>query len=397
MNTQLPKVLHEVCGRPMLAYVLDACREAGVSRILVVVGYGKEQIIERYRGDADIVFVEQAEQKGTGHAVMCCREHLQGFAGQTLILCGDGPLIRGETLKVLIQKHESEKSAATLATTILENPTGYGRIVRDSYGNMQGIVEENDCNEAQKRIREVNPAYYCFNTPVLLEAVEQITPNNVKNEYYLTDAIHILIGSGHKVVAITAVAPEDAMGVNNRAQLSQASKIMQARIQEKLMNNGVTIVDPPNTWIDARAEIGQDTVIEPFTYIHGQVKIGRNCRVGPFAYVRDDSVLGDDVVLGVFTELKNTILRDGVRVRHHSYLGDATIGENVNIGAGSITANYDGVNISKTTIGANSFIGAGSVLIAPLTMQNHSHVAPGRVVRQQDIDEQPKDGEKTQQ
>lgn len=386
MNTKLPKVLHEVCGRPMLAYVLDACREAGASRIFVVVGYGRGDIIEQYKGDEDIVFVEQAEQKGTGHAVMCCREHLAGLTGQTLILCGDGPLIRAETLKVLIDKHASERSAATLATTILENPTGYGRIVRDSYGNMQGIVEENDCNDAQRRIREVNPAYYCFNTPVLLEAVEQITPNNVKHEYYLTDAIHILIGSGHKVVAITAVAPEDAMGVNNRAQLSQASKIMQARIQEKLMNNGVTIVDPPNTWIDARAEIGQDTVIEPFTYIHGQVKIGRNCRVGPFAYLRDDSVLGDDVVLGVFTELKNTALRDGVRARHHSYLGDATIGENVNIGAGSITANYDGVSILRTTIGKNSFIGAGSVLIAPLSMRDHSHVAPGQVVRQQDVE-----------
>lgn len=386
MNTKLPKVLHEVCGRPMLAYVLDACREMGVSKILVVVGYGREEIVERYKNDEDIVFVEQTEQKGTGHAVICCREHLEGFKGQTLILCGDGPLIRSETLKVLIDKHASERSAATLATTILEAPTGYGRIVRDSYGNMQGIVEENDCNEAQRRICEVNPAYYCFNTPALLEAVSQITPNNVKKEYYLTDAIHILIGSGHKVVAITAVAPEDAMGVNNRAQLSEASKIMQSRIQEKLMNNGVTIVDPPNTWIDARARIGQDTVVEPFTYIHGQVRIGRNCRVGPFAYLRDETVLGDDVVLGVFTELKNTTLGDGARVRHHSYLGDASIGDNVNIGAGSITANYDGVSILQTTIGKNSFIGAGSVLIAPLMMKDHSHVEPGRMVRQQDLD-----------
>lgn len=394
MNTKLPKVLHEVCGRPMLAYVLDACLAAGVSKIMVVVGYGRDDIVERYKGDGDIVFVEQVEQKGTGHAVMCCREHLEGFNGQTLILCGDGPLIRAGTLKVLIDKHTSERSAATLATTILDEPTGYGRIVRDSYGNMQGIVEENDCSDAQRRIREVNPAYYCFNTPVLLEAIEQIKPNNVKNEYYLTDAIHILIGSGHKVVGITAVAPEDAMGVNNRAQLSQASKIMQARIQEQLMSNGVTIVDPPNTWIDARAEIGQDTVIEPFTYIHGQVKIGRNCRVGPFAYVRDDSALGDDVVLGVFTELKNTTLRDGVRARHHSYLGDATVGENVNIGAGSITANYDGVSILQTNIGKNSFIGAGSVLIAPLSMKDHSNVAPGQVVRQQDVNEQK---EETQQ
>ena len=370
----------------MLAYVLDACRQAEVGRIIVVVGYGKEDIIDRFKDCPNIVFVEQAEQKGTGHAVMCCKEHLAGFTGQTLILCGDGPLIRNETLTTLIDKHDSERSAATLATTILEDPTGYGRIVRDTYGNMQGIVEERDCNEQQRQIREINPAYYCFNTPVLLDAIEQIEPNNVKNEYYLTDAIHILVGSGHKVVAITAVCPEDAMGVNNRVQLSEAGKIMQARIQGRLMNRGVTIVDPPNTWIDARTEIGQDTVVEPFTYIHGEVKIGRNCRIGPFAYLREDIVIEDNVVLGVFTEIKNTTLCEGVRARHHSYLGDATVGANVNIGAGSITANFDGANILQTNIGKNSFIGPGSVLIAPLEMKENSHIKPGAVVTQKDVD-----------
>lgn len=385
MNTRLPKVLHEVCGRPMLAYVLDACRQAGVSKIIVVVGYGKDQIIECYKDCDDLVFVEQAEQKGTGHAVICCKEQLTGFQGQTLILCGDGPLIRNETLNTLIAKHDSEKSSVTLATTILREPTGYGRIVRDSYGNMQGIVEENDCDQQQRQIKEVNPAYYCFNTPVLLDAIDKIEPNNVKNEYYLTDAIHILIGSGHKVVAITAVAPEDALGVNNRAQLSEAGKIMQARIQGRLMESGVTIVDPPNTWVDARAQIGQDTVIEPFTYIHGNIKIGKNCRVGPFAYVRGDSELKDDVVLGVFTELKNATLCDGVRARHHSYLGDATIGDNVNVGAGTITANFDGTNILRTNIGRDSFIGPGAVLIAPLEMKDNSHINPGAVIRQSDI------------
>ncbi len=370
----------------MLAYVLDACRQAEVGRIIVVVGYGKEDIIDRFKDCPNIVFVEQTEQKGTGHAVMCCKEHLAGFTGQTLILCGDGPLIRTETLTTLIDKHDSERSAATLATTILEDPTGYGRIVRDTYGNMQGIVEERDCNEQQRRIREVNPAYYCFNTPVLLDAIEKIEPNNVKNEYYLTDAIHILVGSGHKVVAITAVSPQDAMGVNNRVQLSEAGKIMQARIQGRLMNRGVTIVDPPNTWIDARADIGQDTVIEPFTYIHGEVKIGRNCRIGPFAYLREDIVIEDNVVLGVFTELKNTTLGEGVRARHHSYLGDATIGANVNIGAGTITANFDGTSILQTKIGKDSFVGSGSVLIAPLEMKENSHIKPGAVVTQKDVD-----------
>ncbi|HIJ66849.1 MAG TPA: NTP transferase domain-containing protein [Planctomycetes bacterium] len=302
MNTKLPKVLHEVCGRPMLAYVLDACRQAGIGRIFVVVGYNKEQVIEQYRDCNDIVFVEQGEQKGTAHAVMCCKEHITGFGGQVLILCGDGPLIRSETLKILIDKHTSEMSAATLATSILEDPTGYGRILRDSYGNIQGIVEDNDCTDEQRKIKEINPSYYCFEGPVLLDALDRITPDNAKNEYYLTDALHVIIHTGHKVMAVTAVAAQDALGVNDREQLSRAGKIMQQRIQHQLMNNGVTIVDPDNTWIDARAKIGTDTVVEPFTYIHGEVEIGQDCRVGPFAYLRDGTVLQDNVVFGSFKE-----------------------------------------------------------------------------------------------
>ncbi len=302
MNTKLPKVLHEVCGRPMLSYVLDACREAGVSKILVVVGYNKDQVIEQYKDCSDIVFVEQAEQKGTAHAVMCCKEHITEFRGQVLILCGDGPLIRSETLKTLVDKHTSEMSAATLATTVLDDPTGYGRIVRDSYGNIQGIVEDKDCTDEQRTIKEINPSYYCFDAPVLLETLDKIRPDNTKGEYYLTDALHLIIHTGHKVMAVTAVAAEEALGVNDRAQLSCVSKIMQQRIQAGLMSSGVTIVDPDNTWIDARARIGPDTVIEPFTCIHGEVKIGQDCRVGPFAYLRDGAVLEDNVVFGSFKE-----------------------------------------------------------------------------------------------
>lgn len=382
MITQLPKVLHEVCGRPMLAYVLDACRQVQVGKIYVVVGYGKEQVIQAFSDAGDVVWVEQTDQKGTGHAVMCCRQHIADFAGQTLIVCGDGPLIRTETLQTLMDKHESEMSAATLATAILEDPAGYGRIVRDTYGNIQGIVEHSDCTPQQLAIKEVNPSYYCFDNKVLFETLEKVTPDNVKKEYYLTDALYLIIATGHKVVAVTAVAPEDAMGVNSRAQLSQASKIMQARIQDKLTSNGVTIVDPDNTWIDARAIIGQDTVIEPFTYIHGNVKIGCNCRIGPFAYLRDGTVLEDNVVLGVFTEIKNSVLAEGVRARHHSYIGDANVGENVNIGAGSITANFDGQKVNRTNIGKDSYLGSGAILVAPLELKAGSHVKPGSVVSQ---------------
>ena len=387
MNTKLPKVLHEVTGRPMLAYVLDACRSVGVSRIYVVVGFGAEQVRERFAAEsADIVWVPQPQQLGTAHAVMCCKEHLQGFDGQTLVLCGDGPLIRAKTLQTLIEKHEAGQSAATLATAVLEDPTGYGRIIRDDYGNIQGIVEDSDCTPAQRAVKEVNPSYYLFNNQVLLRALEQVKPDNVKKEYYLTDALSVIIATGHKVIAVTAVRPEEAVGVNSRAQLSVASKIMQHRVQQELMENGVTIVDPDNTWIDARAKIGQDTVIEPFVYIQGEVKIGRGCRIGPFAFLRDGSVLQDDVVLGVFTEIKNATLADGVRARHHSYLGDADIGRNVNIGAGSITANFDGEQINRTMVGDDCYIGSGAVLIAPLMLKAGARIGAGTVVAQEDAD-----------
>lgn len=387
MNTQLPKVLHEVCGRPMLAYVLDACRGVGVQKLYVVVGFGADQVEAAFGQVDDVVWIEQTEQKGTAHAVLSCKEHLKDFEGETLVLCGDGPLVRAETLSTLIGKHEMEQSAATLATAVLEDPTGYGRIIRDRYGNIQGIVEDSDCSREQLAINEVNPSYYLFNNRLLFEAAEQVKPDNVKHEYYLTDAVSRIIATGHKVVAVTAVRPEEAMGVNSRAQLSVASKIMQHRIQQELMDHGVTIVDPDNTWIDARAQIGQDTVIEPFTYIHGEVKIGGSCRIGPFAFLRHGTVIESDVVLGVFTEVKNSTLADGVRARHHSFIGDAMVGRNVNVGAGSITANFDGQKVNQTRIGDNCYIGSGAVLVAPLVLKEGSHIAAGKVVSQPDADE----------
>ena len=284
MNTQLPKVLHEVAGRPMLNYVLDACCEAGVERTYVVVGFGGDQVRKRFADVHRIVWVTQTEQLGTAHAVLCCKEHLADFTGETMILCGDGPLIRAQTLKMLIEKHESERAAATLATAVLEDPTGYGRILRDDYGNIQGIVEHSDCTVEQRKIKEVNPSYYLFRNRMLFDALSKVKPDNAKREYYLTDALAVMIASGHKVVAVTAVQPEEAVGVNSRAQLSAVGKIMQQRIQQRLMDEGVTIVDPDNTWIDARARIGQDTVIEPFTYTGANpaesapVAVGRNVR-----------------------------------------------------------------------------------------------------------------------
>ena len=386
MHTELPKVLHEVCGRPMLAYVLDACREVGLRKIYVVVGFGNEQIKERFNKAEDIVWIQQEEQKGTAHAVLSCRQYLQDFQGQTLVLCGDGPLIRASTLKTLIQKHEEGPPAATLATAILDEPAGYGRIIRDEKGNIKGIVEDTDCTPRQLEINEVNPSYYLFDNKLLFDAVQNIKPDNVKKEFYLTDAVEHIIETGHKVLAVTAVRTDEARGVNSRVQLTEANKIMQRRIQQKLMDNGVTIVDPDNTWIDIRAEIEQDTVIEPFTYIHGDVKIGKACRIGPFAYLRHGTVLGDDVVLGVFAEVKNSTLADGVRARHNIYVGDAAVGKNVNVGSGSMTANFDGQNVNRTNIGDDCYIGSGVVLIAPLNLKPGTHISAGKIVSQESID-----------
>ena len=393
MNTQMPKVLHEVCGRPMLAYVLDACRQVDVKKMYVVVGYGAGQVKEQFSGAEDIIWVTQTDQKGTAHAVMCCQEHLGDFDGETLVLCGDGPLIRSKTLETLFSMHKKSRPAATLATAVLDEPTGYGRIIRDMYGNIQGIVEEVDCTAQQRAIKEVNPSYYLFNNKILFESVKEVKPDNVKNEYYLTDVLSIMLTAGLKVVAVTAVLPEEALSINSREQLSKTSKIMQRRIQKKLMENGVTIVDPDNTWIDVRAQIGQDTQIEPFTYIHGEVKIGGGCRIGPFAYLRSGTVLEDDVVLGVFTEIKDSTLGRSVRARHHSYIGDARIGEKVNIGAGSITANFDGEKVNQMTIGNNCYIGSGAILIAPLELKDDSSVKPGAVVSQENVDNFGKKGE----
>ncbi len=296
LKSDLPKVLHEICGRPMLAYVFDACRAAGVAQCIAVVGHGKQLVIDAFSDENGITWVEQNPQLGTGHAVMVCREQIRGYE-HVLVLCGDGPLIRSETIKELIARHIAEKAAATLATAILDDPTGYGRIWRDAEGNLRGIVEHPDATPEQRRIREVNPSYYCFRTADLLAALDKLKPNNAKNEYYLTDTLSFLLQAGKKVIAVTAVPPQDVYSINSRKDLALVSRIMRDRVLEKLMAEGVTIVDPATAWIDARATIGVDTVIRPFVDISGPARIGRACRIGPFVQLTGEAQISDHSVV----------------------------------------------------------------------------------------------------
>ena len=292
MKSDVPKVLHDVCGRPMLGWIIRACEEAGVGRIIVVVGFGKEQVISAFESHPNCVFVEQVEQKGTGHAVLCCRDALAGFAGRVLVIAGDMPLVRGSTPKALLAENARTGDAVTLGTTILDDPAGYGRIIRDERGRLLKIVEHNDCTVQQREVREVNPSYYCFDCAKMFEALDQVGNDNAKGEYYITDVVRILIDAGHGGGAIPAIPPAEAMGINSRADLAAVCRIMQDRIQTKWMDAGVTIIDPSSTWINSGAEIGRDAVIYPHCYIDSGASIGPECRVGPFACLLDGDVLG---------------------------------------------------------------------------------------------------------
>lgn len=298
MKTCVPKVLHEVCGRPMLAYVLEACRKAGAERIYIVVGCGAEQIKERFSEEKDIVWVRQDEQRGTAHAVLCCREQLADFDGETLVICGDMPLVEARTLTRLMEKRRASGAALVLATAVLEEATGYGRIKRDKDGNITGIIEHNDCAAEELAIKEVNPSYYLFDNKILFETAAKVGSENAKNEYYLTDTVSLILSAGHKVETVGCIGSEEAMGVNSRQQFGRICKVMQGRIQQRLMEEGVTIVDTDNTWIAAGAKIGSDTVIEPFTYIREGARIGQGCRVGPFVYLDNNAIIEDGLTAG---------------------------------------------------------------------------------------------------
>ena len=411
MKSKLYKVLHPVCGKPMVEHVVDHIQSLEVSRIVTVVGHGAEKVREQLGEKSE--YVLQAEQLGTAHAVQQAESILGTLEGTTLVVCGDTPLIRPETMKALFEYHVEQNAKATILTAVAENPTGYGRVLRGADGQVTQIVEQKDASPEQQQVKEINTGTYCFDNKALFETLKLVKNDNAQGEYYLPDVIEILQQQGEVVSAYVTENFEETLGVNDRFALSQAEEIMRARLNEKHMRNGVTIINPQTTHISADAQIGRDTVLLPGVIIEGATVIGEDCQIGPnshivasrigdgtkvhssvvlesvvgnhtaigpFAHLRPASDLGDHIKIGNFVEVKKSKLGNETKVSHLSYIGDAEIGSNVNIGCGSITVNYDGKNKFKTTIEDNVFVGCNSNLVAPVTLEEGSFIAAGSTV-----------------
>ncbi|MGE7920999.1 bifunctional UDP-N-acetylglucosamine diphosphorylase/glucosamine-1-phosphate N-acetyltransferase GlmU [Viridibacillus sp. NPDC093762] len=411
MKSKLYKVLHPVCGKPMVEHVVDHIQTLDVERIVTIVGYGAEKVKEQLGEKSE--YVLQAEQLGTAHAVQQVEPILGELEGTTIVICGDTPLIRPETMKALFEHHESNHAKATILTAIAEDPTGYGRILRSAGQQVAQIVEQKDATPEQRQVKEINTGTYCFDNKALFAALKLVKNDNVQGEYYLPDVIEILQKQGEVVAAYVTENFAETLGVNDRFALSQAEETMRARINEQHMRNGVTIINPNNTYISVDAQIGSDTVIQPGVIIEGASSIGEDCiigpnshiqnsrignrttvhssvvresiigedtAVGPFAHIRPDSDLGNHVKIGNFVEVKKTKIDNGSKVSHLSYLGDAEVGTEVNIGCGTITVNYDGKNKFKTVIEDNAFVGCNSNLIAPVTVGKSAYVAAGSTI-----------------
>ena len=378
MKSKNSKLVQKIYGKEIVKRAVENAQKAGVRDIVAVVGYKKEEVM-KVLGD-NIKYAYQDEMLGTGHAVMQAKEYLKRKKGKVLVLNGDVPLIRPETLNKLIEKSIENKEYATLLTAIYDDPTGYGRIVRDEGGNIEGIVEEKDTTPEQKKIKEINAGIYCFDIEALLKALEKVTPNNKQGEYYITDVIQIMNDSGLKTGAVLVEDNTEILGINDRIQLGILTKVLQMRINTELMKNGVTIEDTNTTYIYDDVEIGMDTVIHPNTTIKSGVTIGEDCEIGPKSYIREGCKLANHVKIGSFVEIKKAIIGEGTKVPHLSYMGDCEIGEKCNIGCGTITCNYDGFNKSKTIIGNHSFIGSNTNLVAPVTLGDNTFVAAGSTI-----------------
>jgi bifunctional UDP-N-acetylglucosamine pyrophosphorylase/glucosamine-1-phosphate N-acetyltransferase len=410
MKSKLPKPLHKVCGKPMIDHIINAVKNAGADDYIIVIGH-KSEIMKSHLGE-NIKTVHQTEQLGTGHAVMCCEEFLKDKDGTVIVLAGDAPLITTETISKVFEYHTKNGHSATVLTADAQDPAGLGRIIRDDNGLIEKIVEHKDATEEERKVCEVNSANYCFNISDLMEALKKIDNNNVQGEYYLTDTIEILRKAGKKVGAYKTDFTE-FMAVNSRVQLHEANDAMRRRILVKLMDEGVTVIDPASTYVDADVKIGMDTIIYPDTIIEGQTIIGEDCivgpnsrivncilengvevqnsvildsqvkggaKVGPFAYIRPDSVIGRDVKIGDFVEIKKSVIGDKTKVSHLTYIGDAEVGEGCNFGCGTVIVNYDGSKKHKTIIGDNAFIGCNCNLVAPVEIGDNAYLAAGSTI-----------------
>lgn len=410
IKSNLPKVLHKACGKEMVNHVVDTMRVSGIEDVNVIIGKGAELVKER-TASRNVTYSLQAEQLGTGHAVKCAKEFLVGKSGVVAIFTGDAPLIKAETVTNLIETHIAENNFATLLTSIIENPTGYGRIVRSENG-VERIVEHKDCNEEQLSIDEINAGMYCFDIENLLAALDKLSNNNAQGEYYLTDVIEILKSEGKKVGAMVTDF-EETLGVNSRAELAVVENILRARINRTHLDNGVTIIDPNSTYIGVDVKIGQDTIIYPNNVIEGNTVIGEGCvlypnsrisdstiangveiqssvilestigeetTVGPFAYIRPESNIGNHVRVGDFVEIKKSNIGDNTKVSHLTYIGDAEVGTNCNFGCGTVVVNYDGKKKHKTIIGNNAFIGCNTNLVSPVEVKDNAYTAAGSTI-----------------
>jgi bifunctional UDP-N-acetylglucosamine pyrophosphorylase/glucosamine-1-phosphate N-acetyltransferase len=411
MKSKLYKVLHPVCGKPMVGYVVDALRLIDTERTVVVVGHGAEAV-QAYLGDS-VQYALQEQQLGTGHAALQAKELLGGLDGTTVVVCGDTPLIRPETLRAMVAMHEKSGAAATLLTARFADPTGFGRIVRGADGRVERIVEHKDCTPEEANITEINSGTYCFDNRKLFAALAQVKNENAQNEYYLTDVIGILRGQGERVEAYCTPDADESLGVNDRVALAEAERIMRLRLNREHMLNGVTIIDPASTYIEADVRIGADTVVLPGSSLRGKTVVGSDCvigpgvditdstigdgaavkhsvlqeavvgaasSVGPFAYLRPGAKLGGSVKVGDFVEIKNATLGDGAKVSHLAYVGDAVIGKNVNFGCGAITVNYDGFNKQLTEVEDDAFVGSNVNLIAPVKIGKGAYVVAGSTI-----------------
>ncbi|ALS80162.1 bifunctional N-acetylglucosamine-1-phosphate uridyltransferase/glucosamine-1-phosphate acetyltransferase [Planococcus kocurii] len=411
MKSKLYKVLHPVCGMPMVEHVTGNVEQLGVEKIVTVVGHGAEKVQQQLGDKSE--YALQAEQLGTAHAVQQTASLIEGLKGTTLVVCGDTPLIRPETMQSLLDQHAETGAKATILTAIADNPTGYGRILRNDAGIVEKIVEQKDASLEEQQVKEINTGTYCFDNEALFEALKLVSNDNVQGEYYLPDVIEILQKQGEIVAAYATDSFDETLGVNDRVALSQAENIMRKRIAEKHMRAGVSIIDPATAYISAQARIGADTIIHPNVTIDGLTQIGEDCiissnshivnstigdrttirsseihdssigtdtAVGPFAHIRPQTVLGNDVKIGNFVEVKKAEIGNDSKVSHLSYIGDAHVGTGVNIGCGTITVNYDGKNKFQTVIEDDTFIGCNSNLIAPVTVGKGSYIAAGSTI-----------------